>query len=1187
MLPSDIEHLSKMLDKNSGFKRPEGQVTGFSLEAPKEEQQHGEEGSSAAPVSDNKLAAVPAVALPPTVVDQQLHLPAPSLSKKAALARHKGVAEASMHLRPRGNELWSQEELKRMMVSKVPVHLIAAAATGPAVSRCHSNAAAEAQVGKQMNREEPVYTVLQQEKRTAEDVYLGVDFTRDGAGADGVVVKIEMPKLTQVSDLSIYVEAFQLYVASPDYYLNAALPRKCVAGKANASWDDKKKTLEVRLVADNAEDNGNQIKFTGVRIYADRKKHKKVKRILPNFLLSFFSFFLFHMSYVKVSLLTCQQKVFCRSLRSTVLSCKEIEVAHTPVTGSPKNPTSKGDTTVTTMYNVVCEDSVLFPKGGGQACDYGWLFLSEEDFQRSMERQDLADHYPTAIQGGEEEDLNRKGIPVTCVERDGDCCVMTTPIPLPVGATVWQKLDWPRRLDNMQHHTGQHLLTAVVEQLLGIKTTSVAFAEPYAYVQLDVEPLLKDPSSYPFPDCVQVSSDPAGKTKGGRSDRQLTPQAIELLQNRCNELIGNPNSTVRISIYPSRQACMDAMAARESGSKFRSRSIPADVTGPIRTIIIDGVDECTCCGTHVEHLSQLNALYIIPHQDVKGSIIKLYFVVGQRAAKYYQEMCRREKELTIQLSGCRPQDFMKELQERSKATIAMEKKMKKWIEELAQLQAGALLQSGSGMDQDGCDTLAYGVLVHRRDDVEIEYFTAFRNAMDALGYYHVLLVAGWVPEGTGPQQGQLWVSESLAKAVTAKKKRGTKADLEAAEAPKATKVSESILMETVVQVLQKVFPDVRGGVSKQGYRGKSSTAASLRALSGAICIKEKLQANIDIWKNNIFTLTSIERVKHKKKVTAFPSNTLKRLLPSDGDKIYILFTYFTALNRTTHMHDTFKAYLSVPTVYRTLFARILDFSVSSPIMSSSDPTIRLENMEDKVANLSRVVSIAQNLSEERYRELQRENVELKARLRLLENIISVNVQGEIEQMAVKQSNHEAGLNHTMEQLREQIQKVREAQHSTEQHEKDQIQKVIGGVKEDLRLLLEAHNSSMEKLFLHQEERLISTALHHVKTDSETTRVWAKRNLERLREQLSNLRADVSSLQAGQQVRPSECPVEGKCKELKALLKKKTGEVDLMVMVMDKELQQTTAGCSSVSFAFRLVLHVLTAVQLNSRNARHA
>src|ERR1017187_3185387 len=54
------------------------------------------------------------------------------------------------------------------------------------------------------------------------------------------------------------------------------------------------------------------------------------------------------------------------------------------------------------------------------------------------------------------------------------------------------RVDWTRRFDHMQQHTGQHLLSAVFEELFGHKTVSVHFGGESSTLDLDVASLPKD-----------------------------------------------------------------------------------------------------------------------------------------------------------------------------------------------------------------------------------------------------------------------------------------------------------------------------------------------------------------------------------------------------------------------------------------------------------------------------------------------------------------------------------------------------------------------------------------------------------------------------------------------------------------------------------------------------------------------
>lgn len=71
-------------------------------------------------------------------------------------------------------------------------------------------------------------------------------------------------------------------------------------------------------------------------------------------------------------------------------------------------------------YEVICEDSILFPEGGGQPYDTGYL----------------------------------NDIPVQQVLRKGPEAVIYVKSPVKVGEEVQQSINWERRFDHMQQHSG-------------------------------------------------------------------------------------------------------------------------------------------------------------------------------------------------------------------------------------------------------------------------------------------------------------------------------------------------------------------------------------------------------------------------------------------------------------------------------------------------------------------------------------------------------------------------------------------------------------------------------------------------------------------------------------------------------------------------------------------------------------
>ena len=98
--------------------------------------------------------------------------------------------------------------------------------------------------------------------------------------------------------------------------------------------------------------------------------------------------------------------------------------------------------------------------------------------------------YPTS--GGQPFDTGRLGgIKVIDVVDEGERIAHVLAGPLPEGSTVGQ-VDWPRRFDHMQQHTGQHLLSAVLADLFGYQTIGVHFGQETSTLDLETGKLTQD-----------------------------------------------------------------------------------------------------------------------------------------------------------------------------------------------------------------------------------------------------------------------------------------------------------------------------------------------------------------------------------------------------------------------------------------------------------------------------------------------------------------------------------------------------------------------------------------------------------------------------------------------------------------------------------------------------------------------
>ncbi|CAD2215197.1 Threonyl and Alanyl tRNA synthetase second additional domain containing protein, putative [Angomonas deanei] len=442
-------------------------------------------------------------------------------------------------------------------------------------------------------------------------------------------------------------------------------------------------------------------------------------------------------SYKRVGELACQLNSYLTALTTTVVSCVEHKAK--PEKGNNKKESS-------TLYALLCGDSVLFPEGGGQPCDEGYIEVPGEN-------------------GGE------KKIEITNVQRVKDQCILYSTEFVAPGTTVKQFINVERRTDHMQHHSAQHLLSRVVEnkEFLNLKTVSWSLTHPYCFIVVDIGDILADPNS-PYLESINVK------------EKKIATSMVEKIENECNRLIAQHVEVETTIVSDGMKPEDNAPEEQEEGEdKIRSRGIPDDVDGPIRLIDIHGVDRCNCCGTHVSNLSELSAIKLL-HQEVKNTTVKLFFITGARLLRHFSDMYAREKLITVTLGGVRPEDFNDILTQRSKEKVVLEKRCKKLLTELAELEGEALSA------QIGSKTI---LVTKARADADAEYYTTVRNVLDKKGGQHVILISSW---GTDTKSGQLVIHGN-----------GNKRE-------ELEKVS--------AKVVELLGGGVKGGVSKMGFRGK-------------------------------------------------------------------------------------------------------------------------------------------------------------------------------------------------------------------------------------------------------------------------------------------------------------------------------------------------------------------------------
>jgi len=264
---------------------------------------------------------------------------------------------------------------------------------------------------------------------------------------------------------------------------------------------------------------------------------------------------------------------------------------------------------------------------------------------------DCTAFYPES--GGQPSDRGTvAGIPVLEVIDEGDDIAHILEAG-PPGEGVRGHIDWERRFDHMQQHTGQHLLSAAFEHTGGYKTVSFHLGAESATIDLD-------------------------------SDRVGAKQ-IEEAEALANQVVFE-NRPVQVSFRPAAEALQ--LDLRK----------PTFREGDIRVVEVEGFDLSACGGTHVNRTGGVGIISVRKVDRAKGRT-RVEFLCGGRAWR------RSRQEYAILTEAARlfstgqenvPELITKQAQELREAGRSLQKLVEEWAEmEAARLWQQAPERSGA------------------------------------------------------------------------------------------------------------------------------------------------------------------------------------------------------------------------------------------------------------------------------------------------------------------------------------------------------------------------------------------------------------------------------------------------------------------------------------------------------------
>ncbi len=204
-------------------------------------------------------------------------------------------------------------------------------------------------------------------------------------------------------------------------------------------------------------------------------------------------------------------------------------------------------------WQVTLDATAFYPEGGGQACDLGTLGPAQ----------------------------------VLDVREQAEQILHLCDRPLEVGTEVTGRIDWARRFDLMQQHTGEHILSGLIHEKFGYHNTGFHVGADWMEVDFD----------------------------GPISSGDLAE-----LEWKANEAIWQD---IPVKTWIPDPGELETLVYRTK------RALP----WPVRIVQVPGYDSCACCGVHVKRTGEIGIIKILAATRLRGGV-RLQMVCGRRAYRH-------------------------------------------------------------------------------------------------------------------------------------------------------------------------------------------------------------------------------------------------------------------------------------------------------------------------------------------------------------------------------------------------------------------------------------------------------------------------------------------------------------------------------------------------------------------------
>ena len=285
-------------------------------------------------------------------------------------------------------------------------------------------------------------------------------------------------------------------------------------------------------------------------------------------------------------------------------------------------------------YGIILDQTAFYPEGGGQPCDLGTI----------------------------------NDIPVTDVQEEGEVIVHHTEKAIEVGQEIKGKIDWERRFDLMQQHSGEHIVSGLIHEAYGYN--NVGFHMGSDVITVDLSGV-------------------------------LTEKQLREIEEETNRKIWE-NTAVEV-FYPS----------KEELEKLSYRS-KKELTGQVRLVRFQGSDLCACCGTHVTHTGEIGAVKILTVENFREGV-RVTMICGKRVLDYLNMVNDQNHQISVKLSA-KTEETAAAVERLQDENFRLKGKLMHMVDELSETEAqryedaGSVLAFHEGLEADQVRKMADAIM---------------------------------------------------------------------------------------------------------------------------------------------------------------------------------------------------------------------------------------------------------------------------------------------------------------------------------------------------------------------------------------------------------------------------------------------------------------------------------------------